>query len=76
MKMAQRPTLQELVETVARMSARFSASGDPRVVDLMHYVSMLERRFEADLPDPRDQALAHASALMVVRAVAEQWQLE
>jgi DNA-directed RNA polymerase subunit RPC12/RpoP len=60
----------ELLETVARMEARLRA--DPAVASLMSHFSSLAARFELDLArSQRDVALAKASALVLVQAVAE-----
>ncbi len=67
------PSREELEATVRRMSERYAASNDPRTAELMRTVRALDSRFCMDLEDPRDLALARASALMVVRAVLEGW---
>ncbi|MHB0952890.1 MAG: hypothetical protein ACYC10_13315 [Allorhizobium sp.] len=67
------PSLEELEATVSRMTERYAASDDPRVVELIRAVRTLDRRFMADLSDPRDLALARACALMFVRATIEGW---
>ncbi|MFA7413833.1 MAG: hypothetical protein WC048_05055 [Rhizobium sp.] len=67
------PSLEELEATVARMTERYAASDDPRVVELLRAVRALDRRFIADLPEPRDLALARACALMFVRETLEGW---
>ncbi|WP_454287757.1 hypothetical protein [Rhizobium arsenicireducens] len=67
------PSLEELEATVTHMTERYAASDDQRVVELIRVIRTLDRRFMADLSDPRDLALARASALMVVRAVLETW---
>jgi len=41
--------------------------------ELLRSFSALDKRFVVDLADPRDLALARASALMMVRAQTEGW---
>lgn len=67
------PSLEELEATVTRMTERYAASDDPRVVEVLRAVRTLDGRFMADLSDPRDLALARACALMFVRATIEGW---
>lgn len=65
--------LDEILATVARMEARLSALQDPAVQPLWQlYRQQLAPRFETDLQaSARDVALAKASALMLVQAVAQ-----
>jgi len=65
------PTRETLERTVERLTARFQSL--PEAAPLMRALSALEPRFISDLPDQRDLALARAAALMVVRAVIEDW---
>jgi len=67
------PSLEELEQTVMRMTARYRQSPDPVLRRLIDAIGALDGRFVADLADPRDLALARASALMVARAVVENW---
>jgi hypothetical protein len=63
--------LAELQATVRRMESRLSAVQHAQVVQLMRLYAELCLRFEADLSaTPRDLALAKASALMLVQALA------
>ena len=57
------PTLEEIEATVKRMEARYGGS--------IHYAAYIAlcRRFEADLPDRRDLALARSAALMMIRQI-------
>jgi len=59
------PTLEEIEATVARMEAKWAASP--------HFAAYrdLRRRFEADLADRRDLALARSAALMLIKALEE-----
>lgn len=63
--MAGAPDLAEIEATVSRMEARYGA--DP----LFPVYQRLCERFEADLSDRRDLALAKASALMLVKFAGE-----
>jgi hypothetical protein len=64
--------LAELRATVRGMESRLSAMQHVQVVQLMRLYAELCLRFEADLSaTPRDLALAKASALMLVQAVAK-----
>lgn len=65
------PDLNELTATVARMHTQLSAHADAGVRALLTHYAAAEQRFAADLADPRDYALACASALMLVQAVAQ-----
>ncbi len=71
--MREKPTLDELTQTVDRMQARLSSASDPRAAGLVSALAALDRRFVADLADPRDLALARSAALMVARAILEDW---
>ncbi len=63
--------LAELQATVRRMESRLSAVQHVKVEQLMRLYAELCLRFEADLSaTPRDLALAKASALMLVQALA------
>ena len=55
------PSLDEIEATVKRMEARYGGS--------IHFEAYrtLCRRFEADLPDRRDLALAKSAALMLIK---------
>lgn len=66
-------SLDEILATVTRMEARLSALQDPAVRHLWQlYRQQLVPRFDADLQaSARDVALAKASALMLVQAVAQ-----
>lgn len=55
------PSLEEIEATVKRMEARYGASG------YFEAYRRLCERFEADLSDPRDLALAKSAALMLVK---------
>ncbi|GLQ54282.1 hypothetical protein [Devosia nitrariae] len=63
--MPERPDLEELEATVKRMEARWQ--GAPQFPTYR----ALCRRFEADLADPRDLALAKSAALMLVKFLNE-----
>jgi len=63
--MASVPDLAEIEATVSRMEARYRA--DP----LFPVYQRLCERFEADLSDRRDLALAKASALMLIKFAGE-----
>ena len=63
--MAVVPDLAEIEATVVRMEARYRA--DP----LFPMYQLLCERFESDLSDRRDLALAKASALMLVKFARE-----
>lgn len=66
------PSLLELDATVARMEARLQANGSAAVAQAFRHYQRLVPRFEADLgASPRDLALARASALMLVQALAQ-----
>ncbi|KKB11066.1 hypothetical protein VE25_14905 [Devosia geojensis] len=55
------PTLEEIEATVLRMEAKWVGSA--------HFAAYRDlcRRFEADLADPRDLALAKSAALMLIK---------
>lgn len=57
------PTLAEIEATVRRMEERYAGS------PLFAAYRALCRRFEADLDDPRDLALAKSAALMLIKQV-------
>jgi hypothetical protein len=59
--MATEPTLEELEATIARMEARWRSS------PLFDAYEALCLRFEADLVDRRDLALAKSAALMMIK---------
>jgi hypothetical protein len=64
-------TQAELEATVLRMEDRLSGQNSPSVVAPMRKYREVCLRFENDLREsPRDVALAKASALMLVQAVA------
>ena len=58
------PGLPEIQATVQRMEARYA--GSPHFSDYL----ALCHRFDADLEDPRDRALARSAALMLLKAMA------
>lgn len=65
----QAATLEDLQETVQRLESRLGGSGRPEIRQWMDCYAGVAARFERDLaPDPRDVALAKASALMLVQA--------
>ena len=59
------PSLAEIEETVARMEERYR--GHPLFADYLR----LKDRFDADLSDARDRALAKSAALMLVKYQSE-----
>ncbi len=61
----ERVPIEEIVATVERMEARLGK--DPLAQQLMSHYFELKPRFLADLRDPRDVALANASALVLVQ---------
>jgi hypothetical protein len=65
------PSLQDLDETIARLTAHFGASSDPRAAHLMDVYERLSLRFADDLSDRRDIALSRGGALMMVRYLLE-----
>jgi hypothetical protein len=65
-------SLQELDETIARMTARFRVSSDPRAAHLLEVYERLSLRFADDLSDRRDIALSRGGALMMVRYIPEE----
>ncbi|POZ60724.1 hypothetical protein [Chromobacterium alticapitis] len=64
-------TRQELAETVARMEARLGGDENTEVQALLAHYRQLLPRFNQDLADPRDAALAASAALMLVQSVAQ-----
>jgi hypothetical protein len=64
-------SLEELLATVERMEARASAQNDPSLAESRRLYAELAKQFEADLPAPRDVALAKSAALMVLQALAQ-----
>jgi hypothetical protein len=67
-----RPTLAEIEATVARMEARLAAESDPQAAPAMAAYRRLLPVFQRDLAaDPRDIALARASALMLVQTLTQ-----
>lgn len=65
-------TEQELAATVARMESRLAAVSSPKVAHLLALYRGLVPRFQADLgASSRDVALARASALMLIQALAQ-----
>lgn len=64
--MPEQPGIKELEATVRRMEARWQ--GAPQFTVYRD----LCRRFEADLADPRDLALAKSAALMLVKFLNEE----
>jgi hypothetical protein len=72
MNAPQMVTEAELASTAARMELRLASVKNPAVESLMSHYSTLVRKFESDLAaSSRDVALAKASALMLVQAIAE-----
>jgi hypothetical protein len=63
--MMNKPTLEEIVQTVVRMEQRYARS--PAFPAYRKLVS----RFVADLKDARDLALAKSAALMLVKQLEE-----
>jgi len=61
-----RPSLDEIVETVQRLERRLERSRS-----FVAYRRLCPR-FEADLADARDVALAKSAALMLVKQLAEE----
>jgi hypothetical protein len=55
------PSLDEIEATVARMEERYR--GHPLFADYVR----LKQRFDADLLDARDRALAKSAALMLIK---------
>ncbi|MEO9386028.1 hypothetical protein [Chromobacterium phragmitis] len=64
-------TLDELTATVARMEARLGVSESQEVQTLLTHYRLLLPRFNQDLADPRDAALAASAALMLIQSVAQ-----
>jgi hypothetical protein len=64
-RMSNNPTLDEIVQTVVRLEQRFERSSA-----FTSYRNLL-LRFEADLTDPRDLALAKSAALMLVKQLED-----
>ncbi|SUX54541.1 hypothetical protein [Chromobacterium vaccinii] len=64
-------TFEELSVTIARMEARLGAHGDEEVRVLFAHYRQLLPRFNQDLADPRDAALAASAALMLIQSVAQ-----
>ena len=64
-------SLADLLATVERMEARASAQNDPSLAESRRLYAELAKRFEADLPAPRDAALAKSAALMLLQALAQ-----
>ena len=60
--------LAEIEATVARMEASLIAPGGPAAAYAAAYAAQA-RRFDADLADPRDRALARSAALMMIKAI-------
>ncbi|MFZ5549822.1 MAG: hypothetical protein ACOZJX_14110 [Pseudomonadota bacterium] len=72
MATSKRPSLAELTTTVARMETRLQAHSSAAVGQAFRLYQRLVPRFEADLgAASRDLALARASALMLVQALAQ-----
>jgi hypothetical protein len=69
--MATVPNQRELDETIARLTARYAASSDPRARHLMEVYARLSARFSDDLSDRRDIALSRGAALMMVKYLLE-----
>jgi hypothetical protein len=59
------PSLEEIEATVARMEERY------RDRPLFARYLRLKARFDADLSDPRDRALAKSAALMLIKYEAD-----
>jgi hypothetical protein len=59
------PSLDEIEATVARMEERYR--GRPLFADYLR----LRERFDADLSDARDRALAKSAALMLIKYESE-----
>jgi hypothetical protein len=66
------PCLRELDESIARMTARFRVSSDPRAAHLLEVYERLSLQFDDDLSDRRDIALSRGGALMMVRYLIEE----
>ncbi|MGY8626451.1 hypothetical protein [Chromobacterium violaceum] len=64
-------TFEELSAVIARMEARLDAHGDEEVGALLAHYRQLLPRFNQDLADPRDAALAASAALMLIQSVAQ-----
>jgi hypothetical protein len=63
--MAPGPTLEEIIATVGRMEERY------RQAALFADYQRLCSRFDADLSDQRDRALARSAALMLISYAEE-----
>jgi hypothetical protein len=59
------PSLEEIEATVKRMEERY------RDHPLFAHYLRLRDRFDADLSDPRDRALARSAALMLIKYESE-----
>lgn len=64
--MAGQPNIEELEATVRRMEARWAGTAQ------FATYRALCARFEADLADPRDLALAKSAALMLIKYLHEE----
>ena len=65
--MPEAPDIAEILATVERIEARYSASPAAEANRLMAAYRELCKRFAADLASPRDVALSRAAALMLIR---------
>ncbi|MGC0152370.1 hypothetical protein ACPRNU_07935 [Chromobacterium vaccinii] len=63
--------LDELRATVTRMEARLDEHDDDEVRALLVHYRRLLPRFNQNLADPRDAALAASAALMLIQSVAQ-----
>ncbi|MFB0823985.1 hypothetical protein ACEU07_01695 [Chromobacterium violaceum] len=64
-------TFAELTAIVGRMEARLCQSENREVQTLLAHYRQLLPRFNQDLADPRDAALAASAALMLIQSVAQ-----
>jgi hypothetical protein len=65
------PHLAEINATVIRMEERLGNDKRSNIVSLMHVYRAICTRFQSDLSDPRDLALARSAALMLIQQVAQ-----
>ena len=65
--MASKPDLAEIEATVGRLEARLRQSLRRETLELLTVYDQLNRQFVADLIDPRDLALSHGAALMLIK---------
>ncbi|WP_155295283.1 hypothetical protein [Chromobacterium violaceum] len=64
-------TFAELTAIVGRMEARLGQSENREVQTLLAHYRQLPPRFNQNLADPRDAALAASAALMLIQSVAQ-----